>query len=80
MDILGNHTVVVGDWLVDVNITHFNPGYSADMSVGSVDPGDPGDMDFTVLSAAAVRREQGGDMAYLNDGDIEEAIVEQLWH
>jgi hypothetical protein len=80
MNILGNHTVVVGDWLVDVDITHFNPGYPADMSVDSVDPGEPSDMDFTVLSAAAVRREQGGDMSFLNDVDVEEAIVEQLWH
>ncbi len=80
MNIVGTHTVVVGDWLVDVDITHFNPGYPADLSHDSVDPGDPGDMDFVVLSAAAVRKEKGGDMSYLEDGLVEDAIMEQLCH
>jgi len=80
MDIIGTHTVVVGDWLVDVDITAFNPGYPVDMSYDSVDPGGDGECVFSVLSAAAVCRDKGGDMSFLDDEGVEMAIMEQLWH
>jgi hypothetical protein len=78
MAIEGTHTVCVGNWLVDVEISDYNPGYPADMGVDSVDPGDPGHIDFMVLSAAAVQRSVGGDMNYLNDDDVQDAIIEQV--
>lgn len=80
MDIIGTHTVVVGDWLVDVDITTFDPGSPADMSYDSVDPGSDGECHFNVLSAAAVCRDKGGDMTLLDDESVESAILEQLWH
>jgi|GEM_PF-3456430 len=74
----GTHTICVGNWLVDVVISHYVPDSPPDMSPDSVDPGDAGYIDFTVLSAAAVSRISGGDMDYLNDDDVEDAILEQV--
>tara|TARA_R110002111_G_scaffold235139_1_gene296203 strand:- start:6 stop:254 length:249 start_codon:yes stop_codon:yes gene_type:complete len=78
MSIEGTHTVVVGNWLVDVEISHYNPGSLPDMRHDSTDPGEAGDIDFIVLSAAAVQRSLGGDMDCLNDSEVEDAIVEQI--
>ena len=80
MDILGTHTIVVGDWLVDVDITTFDPGWPADMSHDSVDTGGDGECIFNVLSAAAVCRNKGGDMSLLDEDGVQDAIMEQLWH
>ena len=74
----GTHTVCVGNWLVDVEISHYNPGYAADMRHDSTDPGEPGFIDFIVLSAAAVQRSVGGDMDSLNESEVEDAINEQI--
>ena len=78
MEVEGTHSVVVGDWLVDVDITHFDPGSPPDMSYDSVDPGCDGEIVFDMLSAAAVRKERGGDPDQLSREAIEYAIYEQL--
>ena len=31
MSVEGSHTIVVGNWLVDVNVTHYHPGNPPDM-------------------------------------------------
>jgi hypothetical protein len=78
MDIIGNHTVVVGDWLVDVDIIAYSDGHAPDLRHDSVDPGEDGECVYNVLSAAAVCRNKGGDMSLLDDEGVLEAIQEQL--
>ena len=48
------------------------------MSYDSVDPGCDGEIVFDMLSAAAVRKERGGDPDQLSREAIEYAIYEQL--
>jgi len=74
----GNHTIVVGDWLVDVNVTYFYPGELPDMRHDSVNPGSDPELTFDVLSAAAVKRNEGGDLDYLNEESVEAAIWEMV--
>jgi len=74
----GNHTIVVGDWLVDVNVTHFYPGELPDMRHDSVNPGSDPELEFDVLSAASMKRDAGGDLDYLNEESVEAAIWEMV--
>ena len=74
----GNHTIVVGNWLVDVNVTHYHPGSLPDMRHDSTDPGTEPELDYDVLSAAAVGRDKGGDLNYLNEEHVTQALHEMV--
>jgi len=78
MSVEGSHTIVVGNWLVDVNVTHYHPGNPPDMRYDSTDPGTEPELYYDVLSAAAVGRDKGGDLNYLNEESVTQAIWEMV--
>ena len=49
-----------------------------DMRHDSTDPGTEPELDYDVLSAAAVGRDAGGDLNYLNEESVTQAIWEMV--